>query len=121
VSELTNLHAGLARALVLYLAFIGVWGLVAWRRGSGISPSYRGALVIAWITALAQGVFGLAVWIGGTGPRDPLHILYGFALAAALPAGYLYSRDRPPAQQSLVLGLVMLFAAGLAIRGITTS
>ena len=90
MSELTNLHAGLARALVLYLAFIGVWGLVAWRRGSGISPSYRGALVIAWITALAQGVFGLALWIGGTGPRDPLHILYGFALAAALPAAAWY-------------------------------
>ncbi|OLC58077.1 MAG: hypothetical protein AUH85_01880 [Chloroflexi bacterium 13_1_40CM_4_68_4] len=119
--ELTGLHAGLARTLVLYLAFLGVWGIVAWRRGSGISPSYRGALVIAWLTAIAQGALGLTVWIGDTGPRDQLHILYGFALAVALPAGYFYSRDRPPPQQSLVLGLVLLFAAGLAIRGITTS
>lgn len=115
------LHGGLARTLVLYLAFVGIWGIVAWRRGEGISSSYRGALVIAWITAILQGAFGVAVWLGGSGLREELHALYGFALAVAIPAGYVYARDRAPSQQSLVLGLVMLFAAGLAIRGITTS
>lgn len=118
---LITLHGGLARTLVLYLAFVGIWGLVAWRRGQGISASYRGALVIAWVTAIAQGVLGLAAWFLGPAPRDGLHVLYGFALAAALPLGYLYARDREPRQQSLVLGLALLFAAGLAIRGITTS
>jgi hypothetical protein len=119
---LTDLHAGLARALVLYLTVLGVWGLLAWRRGTGVSPSYRGALVIAWVTVVLQGVLGFGVWLAaGTGPRESLHVLYGFALAVALPVGYLYVRDRVPRQQSLALALLTLFAAGLAIRGITTS
>jgi hypothetical protein len=121
VLELAVLHGGLARALVLYLALIGIWGIVSWRRGIGPSPSFRGALVIAWLTGVAQGASGFLLWFTGTPPRDALHVLYGFALAVALPAGYLYVRDREPRQQSLVLGLVLLFAAGLAIRGITTA
>jgi hypothetical protein len=121
MAALVTLHGGLARTLVLYLAVIGIWGIVAWRRGGGISPAYRGALVIAWITAIVQGAVGLAMWAGGNGPRDALHVLYGFALAVALPLGYVYARERVPRQQSLVLGLALLFAAGLAIRGITTS
>ena len=121
VPMLAVLHAGLARALVLYLAFVGVWGLRAWQQRSGISPSYRGALVIAWLTAVVQGAFGILMWVTGIAPRDELHILYGFALAAALPLGYAYSRNRAPREQSLVTALVALFSAGLAIRGITTS
>lgn len=116
----TVLHAGFARALVLYLVVLGIWGLVAWRQGRGITPGYRGAAVIAWITGLLQGALGLVLW-AGVGPHETLHVLYGFALAVALPGGYLFTRDRPPAQASLVIGLVALFAAGLAVRGITTS
>ena len=121
MAQLITVHGGLARTLVLYLAFVGVWGIVAWRRGEGISPSFRGALILAWLTGIAQGAIGFAVWVTGSGPRDSLHVLYGFALAVALPLGYLYAREREPRQQSLVLGLVLLFAAGLAIRGITTA
>jgi hypothetical protein len=119
--SITVLHGVLARSLVLYLAFLGIWGLVAWRRGVGISPSYRGALAIAWISGIVQGALGFLSWLTAGAPRDGLHVLYGFALAVALPAGYVYARDRAPREQSLVVGLVLLFAAGLAIRGITTS
>jgi len=114
------LHAGLARALVLYLLALGIWGLFAWRRNEGPSSSYRGALVIAWSTVVVQGALGL-VLLAAEGVREPLHVLYGFALAVALPAGYLFVRDREPKQRSLIVALVTLFAAGLAIRGITTS
>ncbi len=115
------LHAGFARALVLYLAALGVWGLLAWRRGQGVSPNYRGALVIGWVTGLFQGALGALLALSTGGPREPLHLLYGVAIAVALPAGIVYARDRSPARQSLVLALVALFTAGLAIRGITTS
>ena len=118
---LTTLHGGLARTLVLYLAIVGFWGIVAWRRNAGMSPGYRGALVIAWLTAIVQGTLGFGAWLEGSGPRDALHVLYGFALAVALPLGYLYARERVSRQQSLVIGLALLFCAGLAIRGITTS
>ena len=113
-------HGTLARALVLYLAAVGVWGILAWRRGEGVSPSLRGAVAIAWVTGIIQGAVG-AVLAVSAAPRDPLHILYGVAIAVALPAGFLYARDRTPARQSLVLGLVALFTSGLAIRGIMTA
>ncbi len=115
------LHGAFARALVLYLAAVGLWGLVAWRHGEGVSSSYRGALAIAWVTGLADGALGALLGLGAAAPRDPLHILYGIAIAVALPAGVLYARERAPAQQSLVLGLTALFTSGLAIRGITTA
>ncbi len=121
VPALLLLHGAFARALVLYLAAVGVWGLVAWRRGQGLSPSYRGALAIAWATGLVQGALGALQALAAAAPRDPLHILYGIAIAVALPAGLLYARDRAPAQQSLVLGLTALFTSGLAVRGITTA
>jgi hypothetical protein len=117
--EIALLHAGFGRALVLYLAALALWGILAWRRNRGISPSYRGALLIGWLAALAQGVLG-AVLSLATPPRDPLHILYGVAILVALPVGFLYARERTPAQQSLVLGLASLFSSGLAIRGLTT-
>ena len=119
--EITQLHGVLARTLVLYLTFLGLWGLIAWRRGDGISASFRGAVVIAWLTGIGQGALGFVSWVTAAAPRDGLHVLYGFALAVALPAGYVYARERSPREQSLVLGLVLLFAAGLAIRGITTA
>src|SRR2546425_8242390 len=113
------LHGTFARALGLYLVAVGAWGILAWRRGAGVSPGFRGALAIAWVTGIIQGALGAALAVSAA-PRDPLHILYGVAIAVALPAAFLYARDRTPARQSLVLGLVALFTSGLAIRGIMT-
>lgn len=118
--ELALLHAGFGRALVLYLAALGVWGLLAWRRNVGVSPSYRGALLIGWLVALAQGALGALLSLT-IPPRDPLHVLYGVAILVALPVGFLYARERTPERQSLVLGLASLFSSGLAIRGLTTA
>ncbi len=115
------LHGVLARALVLYLAVLGGWGLVAWRRGRGVSPSYRGALVLAWVMGIAQGALGVLQAAAVAPPRDSLHVLYGIAIAVAVPAGLFLTRDQRPPRQSLVLGLVTLFTSGLAVRGIMTS
>lgn len=113
------LHDRLGFALVLYLAALGVWGLANWRRGRGVSPGYRGAIVIATAVAVAQGAFG-AVLALQQPPRDLVHILYGLSIVATFPLAYNYARDKRPAQQSLVFGIASLFAVGLAIRGITT-
>lgn len=113
------LHDRLAIAIVLYFAILGMWGVAAWRADRGPSPSYRGALVVAEAVALLDGVFGATLFLDHQ-PRELVHVLYGLSIVLAIPAGFVYARDRTPAQQSLVLGLVSLFAFGLAIRGITT-
>ena len=96
---MSGLHATLANTIVLYLALVGLWGLWLGIRALGPTASFRGALVIAELAAVAQGVVGLVL---------------------ALPLAATLVRDRAPRGQSVALGIAALFTAGLAIRGITT-
>jgi len=114
-----SLHAQLATTLILYLAALGVWGIVLGIGGSGPTPSYRGALVIAGVAIVAQGVLGAGAWVS-IGPSDPIHVLYGLALLVTLPLVATIVREGSPRRTALSLGLASLFAAGLAIRGMTT-
>jgi len=116
-----SLHGRLATVLVLYYTLVGVWGLFLGIRNSGPTPGYRGAIVIATVAAVAQGVIGILVFAFLRPAREPLHVLYGFALVLAMPLAATIVRDRQPRGQSVALGFAALFTAGLAIRGITTS
>lgn len=115
-----SLHGRAATALVMYLAIVGLWGLFLGLRGAGPTPNFIGALVIAEIAAIAQGSLGIALLFSRP-PSQSLHVLYGFALALALPLAATIVRRRERRTASLTFGLVALFAAGLAVRGITTA
>ena len=118
---LLALHGRLATVLVLYYTAVGVWGLWLGIRNSGPTSGYRGAFVIATAAAVVQGLVGVLVLVFRGGPRESLHVLYGFALVVAMPLAASVVRDRQPRGQSVALGLAALFTAGLAIRGITTA
>jgi hypothetical protein len=120
VDVVLSLHGRVATAIVLYLSIVGLWGLWLGVRGSGPTPSFIGALVIFEIAAVAQGVLGIAL-LFSRAPSQSLHILYGFALALAIPLAATMVRRREGRTASLTFGLVALFAAGLAVRGITTA
>lgn len=120
VDPLFQAHDRLAYAIVLYLTAVGLWGLVLGARGTGPTSGFRGALVIAEIAAVAIGVLGVALSIT-RGRFEAIHALYGAALVLALPLAATLVRDRTPRGKSVALGLAALFAAGLAIRGITTA
>lgn len=115
-----SLHGRTALAIVLYLSAVGVWGLGLGVRGIGPTPNFIGALVVAEIAAIAQGLLGVAVLFSRS-PSQSVHILYGFALAVALPMAATLVRKREPRAVSFAFGFMALFAAGLAIRGITTA
>lgn len=114
-----SLHGQLATALILYLAALGVWGILLGVGGSGPTPSYRGSLVIATVVIVVQGLLGALSWVT-IGPSDAIHVLYGLALVVTLPLVATIVREGSPRRTSLMLGLASLFAAGLAIRGLTT-
>jgi hypothetical protein len=116
-----SLHSRVAYALVLYYALVGLWGIFRGIRDRGPDASYRGAIAIATVAAVAQGTLGLLVLVFRGAPAEAVHILYGLALAVAMPLAATLVRDRTPRGQSVALGLAALFAAGLAIRGITTA
>lgn len=115
-----SLHGRIAFAIVLYLSVVGLWGIALGIRGLGPTPSFVGALVIAEISSIVQGLFGLALLFSRP-PSQPLHVLYGFALAVAIPLAATTVRKRERRTASFTFGLVALFAAGLAIRGMTTA
>jgi hypothetical protein len=121
VDAVLSLHGRAATALVLYYTAVGLWGLFLGVRNSGPTPGFRGAIAIAVIASIVQGALGFAVFFLLRPPSDSLHILYGFALALAMPLAASLVRDRAPRGQSVALGLAALFTAGLAIRGIITA
>ncbi|MGE3798210.1 MAG: hypothetical protein AB7G88_10225 [Thermomicrobiales bacterium] len=85
-----------------------------------LEGSISGALVIGQLLIMVQGAFGLALYIKGPRPDDPVHILYGITAAMVMPFVYTYARDRHPRQSLVVFSLIALFIGGLAIRGMTT-
>jgi hypothetical protein len=113
-----SIHAQLATALTLYLAALGMWGIALGLGGSGPSPSYRGGLAIAEAAIVAQGLLGVLAWLAR--PSDAIHVLYGLALLVTIPLVATIVREGSPRRASLSFGVASLFAAGLAIRGITT-
>jgi len=121
VDVVLSLHGRAATALVLYYTAVGFWGLYLGARKSGPTPGFRGAIAIAVIASVVQGALGFVEFFFGHPPRETLHILYGFALALAMPLAASLVRDRAPRGQSVALGFAALFTAGLAIRGIITA
>ena len=115
-----SLHGRTATAIVLYLVVVGFWGILLGVRGLGPTPSFVGALVIAEIAAVAQGALGIALLFSRP-PSQSLHVLYGFALALAIPLAATIVRRREVRTASFTFDLMAPFAAGLAIRGITTA
>src|SRR5207245_929169 len=121
VDLVLSLHGRLATVLVLYFTAVGLWGVALGVRNRGPTPSFRGAIVIAEIAAVAQGLFGALAFFLVRAPAESLHVLYGFALALAMPLAASLVRDRTPRGQAVALGFAALFTAGLAIRGIITA
>jgi hypothetical protein len=120
VDVVLSLHGRVATAIVLYLSVAGLWGLLLGVRGVGPTPNFIGALVIFEIAAVVQGLLGMALLLARP-PSQSLHVVYGFALAVALPLAATLVRKREPRAASFAFGFMALFAAGLAIRGITTA
>ncbi len=116
-----SIHGQLATVIVLYYTAVGLWGLWLGIRNSAPTPSYRGAIIIAVIAAAGQGVLGLLTLLFVRAPSEGLHMLYGVALVVAMPLALTLIENRTPRGQSVALGFAALFAAGLAIRGITTA
>jgi hypothetical protein len=120
MSTLQTLHARLADSLVLFLAVVGLWSLVAALRRRGVGSETWGMLVIGELLALVQGGLGLTLYLSGERPGRGVHLLYGVVALLSLPAYYAISRGRDDRRASWAYGLVCLFLAGISARAMTT-
>ena len=64
-----DVHEGLYRATLIYCSLMAIWGFLRFFRGMGLSGGYVGAVVIAEILLLAQGVVGMVLVEHGEQPR----------------------------------------------------
>jgi hypothetical protein len=114
-----ELHNLIARAIVIYFAAVGLWGLFLALRKSAFPAAYRGALIIGVVLGVAQASVGIVLLLTVGAPRENLHFLYGASVILALPLVASYIADKK-VSRVLAYGLTSLFIAGLAIRAITT-
>ena len=114
------LHDRLATTVMLYMAALGMWGLVAWFRGQSVSGSLGGALVIGELLVLLQVGAGVLILAAAVRPPTAVHYLYGITAVLVLPFAWSYLRDRDQRQALLIYSLLALFIFGLAVRGAMT-
>jgi hypothetical protein len=114
------LHDRLSTTVMLYMAALGIWGLVAYARGGAASGSIGGALVIAEVLIVVQVAAGVLLVAGSLRPPTATHYLYGITAVLVLPFAWSYLRARDQRQALLLYSLIALFIFGLAVRGVMT-
>lgn len=113
-------HDRFGMVLILYMLVLGVWGVFNFIRGSGVSGSYLGALLIGEIVAIVQTVLGVGLLLSDAHPGRQIHLLYGALFPLIIPFVYTYARSQPARRASMLYGLATLFLFGLAIRAMGT-
>lgn len=123
-------------ALLLALTLGGDALCLAFAVFGDVTGRYRMPYVFWWILWLAQVPLGIqvaagvALWLRGTGPRTPLHLMYGGLIVATVLALYglrpggalrrmLVAEERDY-RESRWLIVLCLFLAGLVARAYTT-
>jgi hypothetical protein len=118
--SLVDIHARLASTAVFYSLALFLWGLWRYFRKEGVDGSYWGALAIAELLILIQGILGTYLWVTGLRPGQLLHLLYGVVGVLTIPTVFAYTRGRDSRSEMLIYGLVMLFLGGILLRAIMT-
>jgi hypothetical protein len=112
MSDVDQLHRTIAYAAVAGTLLALGWTvavLVTGRGGGQRLESLQSAVV--GIVALGA-VVGLVLLLTGHAPNDPIHLLYGFLVVAAIPFARSFGPRVSP-HGRVVLGLVGLIAVGL--------
>lgn len=104
----------------MFVAVIGVWGLVLRFRTRPLDGAWYGAAMVGELLILAQAAVGLLMYLQGLGPMLPrpfMHILYGIVAVLTLPAAYAYFGNMDDEQvKALAMSLVCLFLWGILLR-----
>jgi uncharacterized membrane protein YfcA len=119
---LVEIHSRLANSVLFYALAMGIWGFWRYFRRKGVDSSYFGALVIAEILIIAQGLLGAYLYVVRAlrPAQSGMHILYGVVSLLAIPTIYSYTRGSEERREMLYYALGLLFLVGIAFRSIAT-
>jgi hypothetical protein len=97
---------------------VGLWGVMIRHRDRPPSVFYYG-VGLAIVALLVQVLIGVVLLRrSGIDPGDQ-HVFYGVLIAVTFSFAYVY-RSQFRKSPAFYYGLLLLFAMGLAIRGMTT-
>ncbi len=118
------LHGVLSRAIVMFAAVAGGYGLFLYFRKQAITPSYWGMIVVGNLATLAQGAIGLLMALSGAQAREWVHILYGITALLWIPIinfiNGQFNKGERNVRETLIVALVCLFEMGVGLRAIST-
>jgi hypothetical protein len=120
LDTLILVHDRLSNAVILFMAVVGAWGMLAYFRGDDLGGSLGGTFVIGQLLLVAQTVFGVILLFMGGRPLDSLHYMYGIVIVLLLPFAYTFVRERAPRTGLLLCSSAALLIAALAWRATIT-
>lgn len=120
--SLAEVHARLANTAMIYCIIMAVWGLFRFFRRQGVSGGYFGAIVIAEILLIIQGLLGLILWFGAATFRPEwVHWLYGIVLVLGAPLVYAYTKGRQDRPEMLLYAVGFVIMIALVLRAMVTA
>jgi len=117
---LTLIHGRLANTVILYLIALTIWAFWRFFRKEGMSPNYRGALIISMLLIFFQTFLGGILWLGDSRPDSTMHLLYGIIGVIGIPAVYVFTKERQNRYEMLLIGTGLLFLIGIVFRLVAT-
>jgi hypothetical protein len=121
---MAELHGVLSRAIVMFTAIAGFYGLYLYLRKQIVTPSYWGVIVVGNLLTLGQGAIGVLLALSGAQTGEWVHILYGLTAALWIPIinfiNQQFNKGERNVRETLIVALVSLFQVGIALRAIGT-
>jgi CDP-diglyceride synthetase len=119
---IVEIHTRLGNTAFYYGVIMTLWTL--WRiiRKQGVDSNYWGALVIAEVLVVLQGLLGVYLYFfGGVQLARNIHILYGILSVLVIPAAYAFTRGKRERRDMTIYAVSMLFMTLLVMRALQTS
>jgi hypothetical protein len=86
-----------------------------------MDSSFWGALAIAEILVIVQGILGAILYFSGERPGRWVHILYGVVTILVIPGLYAYTRGEEDRRVMVIYAVSLLISVGIIIRAISTA
>ena len=118
--SLSDIHGALSRTAILLTFILSIWGYFRFFRKEGVSSSYWGAMVIAEVLYIVQGVIGVVLYLMGERPAGWAHILYGVVSVLIIPGVFAYTKGDPSRRSMLLYASFLLFLAVMFFRSVQT-
>ncbi len=119
--SLADVHGRLANTALIYFGILALWGVWRALRKQSIDSSYWGALVIAEILIIVQGLLGAILYIEGERPARWVHILYGVVSVLVIPGLYAYTRGESERRVMVIYAITLLISVGVILRAMGTA